>query len=119
MPANGYRDNGYLICKRAILWHGPTFLLLLFLVRYSLSQHHLPVGIEPDQYEQQNGKGDQCSSAIADEWKWYTNNRSKANGHANVYDNMKEENRNNAIGIATAEHTSLAFGYSYDPEKKQ
>ena len=47
MPANGHNNNVDIICKRAILWHVPTFLLLLLLVRMFDIPHDSSSSLSP------------------------------------------------------------------------
>jgi len=65
-------------------------LTLLHLYTSTLSKHHLPVRIQTDEYEQKHGEGDQGRTAVAQEWKRYSNHRDKTNGHANINGYMEK-----------------------------
>ena len=82
------------------------------------TQHHLPVGVEPDQDKQHYAKGQQGCAAIANEWQRDTDHGGEAHGHTDVDDDMEEEHAGDPVGIATAEDASLSFGYRYDPHQQ-
>jgi hypothetical protein len=82
------------------------------------TQHHLPVGVEPDQDEQHYAEGQQRGSAIAYEWQRDADHWGKANGHTDVDDNVKEKHAGHAIGITPAEDASLSFGYRHDTHQQ-
>ena len=83
-----------------------------------LPQDHLPVGIKANEDKKKNGEGDKGGTSIGNKGKGNPNNRCQAYGHADIDEDVKKENRNNTIGITSAEYTSLSFGNGNDTEKE-
>jgi hypothetical protein len=82
---------------------------------YFSSQHHLPVGIQPDQHKKQCGKRNERGSSVTHEGEGNAYNRNQPDGHADINEDMKEKNRSHTIGITPAECASLPFRNEYDP----
>ncbi len=94
---------------RAIHLHTPTPLL---------SQHHLPVSIQPGQNKQHHTESEQGGTPITHKGQGNADHGREADGHTNIDRDMEEEYRGHAIGIGPAEDTSLPFGDGDDPHEQ-
>ena len=87
-------------------------------MKKELAQYHLPVSIQTDQDEEQDGESEQGGSPITHKGQRDTDHGSQPNGHGNIDGDMEEKYRGHPIGITAAESTALSFGDGYDPEKQ-
>ena len=76
----------------------------------------MPIRIQPDQYEQHNGKCEQGCASITDKREGNANDRGKTDRHRHINDKMKEDHGGNTISVTTAKNTSLSFGNRYYTE---
>ena len=86
-------------------------------ISYFLPQNHLPVCIETDEDKKKYGESNERRTSIGNKREWNSNHWRQAYGHANIDEDVEKEDRDNSIGITTAEYTSLSFCNCNNAEK--
>ena len=66
-------------------------MMVLTLLFSSLVLQPVACGINPEEYEEQNGEAPEGGTAIAEEWQGNTNDRGKTKYHAHVDEHVEQE----------------------------
>ena len=84
----------------------------------STQQFH-PAGIQPEEDEQQYGKGPEGRASVAEKGQRDPDHRHQPDGHPDVDGKVKKQDGNHAVAVDTAEVRSLPFGQLDQPYQQQ